>query len=116
MENGTGHEKVFAVEALAAFGKESFEQLVKLLKDKHPDTKTASMLALMKLAPKKALAPLLDVLKTEKDADLRYNAWYCITNILNPKRKEITLQKFIDDERQIVKDISAKVGNKLDKE
>lgn len=101
LEKGSWHEKILAIEALASFGVESFDTIVKCLQDKDPDVRTAAMLALMKMAPDKAIQPLYETYKSEKEIDLKYNAWYCLSQCVDPKRKVISLKEFNDNEKKI---------------
>lgn len=101
IEKGTWEIKVFAIEALASIGKESFDTIVKCLRDKEPDVRTAAMLALTKIAPDKAVKPLYETYKSEKEIDLKYNAWYCLTKCLDLQRKAISLKEFNDKEKEI---------------
>jgi len=74
-----------AVSALVAIGKPAVEGLVKSLDDENPSVQIAAAKALGKIGDSRAVAPLINLIKTSFDVDLMFEVAVALSNIGDDK-------------------------------
>lgn len=70
-----------AVAALVSIGKPAVDSLIERLKDENPSVQVAAAKALGKIGDKRAVGPLIDLIKTSFDVDLMFEVAVALSTI-----------------------------------